>query len=80
MLALTVEVTVITLRTVAVPHALVTVYLIVSTPLAIPLTTPVEETDATVGLVLLHVPPVVESVSVMVLPGATVDAPWIEAT
>lgn len=42
-----------------------------------PVTMPVELTVATAGLLLLHVPPAVVSVSVMVVPTHTVDGPLI---
>ena len=38
---------------------------------------PVAETEATEGLVLLQVPPVTESVSVVVVPAQSDDAPVI---
>lgn len=57
------------------PHMLVTVYLIVSTPAATPVTIPVDPTVASVVLALLHAPPVVASASIIVSPAHTDDPP-----
>jgi len=51
----------------------------VAVPVAMPVTTPLELTDAKLELVL-QVPPVVASASVMVCPGQTVVGPVIAAT
>lgn len=60
---------------VAVPHTLVTRYMIVSIPLVIPVTTP-PVTDALV-LLLLHTPPVTAFESVIVDPMHTPEGPVI---
>ena len=62
------------------PDALVTLYLIVSLPEAMPFTTPVADTVAIAVLLELHTPPVVASAKVVVLPGHTVSVPVIAAT
>jgi hypothetical protein len=73
--AFTDEFTVIVLVAVAVPHKLVTVYMMVSIPAETPVTIP----PATVALafVLLHIPPVTVSVKVMSEPIHTLDEPFI---
>jgi hypothetical protein len=50
---------------------------IVTVPAATPVTTPVELTVATDGLLLLHVPPAVLSVSVIEVPTQVLDGPTI---
>ena len=67
--------TVTTLVATCVPQALIMVYLMVSTPADTPLTTPVVFTDAMAGNTVLHVPPVVALLSVMVALAQTVDGP-----
>jgi hypothetical protein len=47
----------------------------VAVPAVIPVTTPVEDTEATVVLVLLHTPPAAASLSVVVDPAQTVVTP-----
>ena len=75
--ALSAGFTVIGLVVVMVPQATVTVYMIVSAPAATPVTIPVGETVALV-FELLHTPPVVPSVSAIVVPTHTTeDAPVI---
>jgi hypothetical protein len=55
-----------------VPHPSVSVYAIVVVPAPMPVTTPdVEPTVPTLPLLLLHVPPVIASVNVVVAPGQT---------
>ena len=54
-----------------------TVYVIVAEPAETPVTTPVELTVATEGLLLLHVPPAVLSVSVIEVPTHVDDGPTI---
>ena len=61
------------------PPAFETVYLIVTVPAAIPVTTPVALTVAVAGVKLLHTPPVVASVNVVVFPTQTVLVPPIAA-
>ena len=51
--------------------------MIVSVPLAIPVTIPVLPTIASEGLLLLHVPPTTLSVKLLVLPPQIVVAPVI---
>lgn len=51
--------------------------MIVVVPADIPVTTPVELTVATEGLLLLHVPPAVVSESVIVVPTQVEEAPMI---
>lgn len=58
----------------AVPHVLVTVYCIVSVPLVTPVTTPAADMVA-FPVVVLHTPPAVEFVSVIVAPGHTLFGP-----
>jgi len=70
--------TVTTLTTVDVPQEVVTVYLMVSMPAATPVTTP-PLTVAMAGVLLLHMPPVVASVSVMVAPAQTTEGPVMGA-
>jgi len=56
------------------------VYVIVAVPAAAPVTTPVPEiTDATAELLLLHEPPPVASVNVVVDPTHTASVPPIDA-
>ena len=62
------------------PLAFVTLYVIVEEPAAIPVTTPVVLTVATVLLLEDHVPPVVELANVVDNPVHTFVAPVIEAT
>jgi len=58
----------------------VSVYVIVAEPVATPVTAPVTEvTEAVVGRLLLHVPPGVASVSIIVWPWHTVGLPMIVA-
>lgn len=53
----------------------------VAVPVATPATTPVSEPiDATEGLLLVHTPPLVTSVSVLVVPVQRLVDPLIEAT
>jgi len=54
-------------------------YVIVTAPIAEPVTSPVEPTDATNGLLLLHDPPGVASESIVVDPAQTVLLPVIAA-
>jgi len=49
-----------------------------ATPASIPELTPEDVTVATDGVPLLHVPPVVEELSVVVEAGQTVEVPVIE--
>jgi hypothetical protein len=64
-----------------VPHAVEIEYEIVATPVATPETTPVTEpTVATALLLLVHTPPLVALVSVVVAPLHKVAAPVIELT
>lgn len=49
-------------------------------PAAIPVTVPVALTVAMAALLLVHVPPAVESLRVVVLPAHTVVAPVMAAT
>jgi hypothetical protein len=65
---------------VVVPHALDSAYLIVSIPGVKPDTTPDRLTLAMVGLVVDHVPPVVDEVSVITLDTHTDVGPEIGAT
>ena len=58
-----------------VPQPLVTVYDISAVPVVTPVTTPAALTVATPALSLLHTPPVVASLKVMVAPVHTIDAP-----
>ena len=51
----------------------------VDTPCETPVTTPAIPTVATAVLLLLHTPPVVTSLSVVVLPAQTVGVPVIAA-
>ena len=70
--------TVIVIVAVAVPHVLVTTYLIISEPAETPVTMPEEEpTVATAVLLLLHTPPVTLSDKVMVEPIHTPERPVI---
>ena len=62
---------------VPVPHTFTTVYVMVTTPVARPVTTPNELTVASAGLLLLQVPPVVASARVIVWPIQTALAPVI---
>ena len=62
---------------VAVPQVLVTEYVIVAVPTAIPVTIPEALIVAIEGAELDHVPPVVVLVNVVVEPAQTVDAPVI---
>ena len=55
----------------------VDVYDIVIVPAAIPVTIPVEVTEARLGLLLFQLPPVVVSVKVVLVPVQTVVAPVI---
>lgn len=57
------------------PHALVTVYDIVTEPTATPVTTPVLLIVAIEGLLLLQVPPVTALINVLDEPGHTVVEP-----
>lgn len=57
-----------------VPQALVTLYFMVSIPREIALTNPAEPT-VQVLLLLLHIPPVTDSVSVVVAPVQSAEAP-----
>ena len=66
--------------TVVVPQELVTVYEIVTEPVELPVTTPVELTEAIEALLEDHVPPVVESNNVIEEPKQTVEAPLIGLT
>lgn len=61
----------------AVPQLLVTLYFMVSVPVVSPVTVPVVFTVAIVVNTLLHVPPLVASVRVMVEPTHTAAAPAI---
>ena len=61
---------------VAVPHELVTIYLIVCVPAEAPVTTPDPETVA-VALLLLHTPPVTASDKLMEKPAHTLEGPVI---
>ncbi len=63
------------LLAVAEPHALVTVYCMVSIPAVIPLTSP--PTTVALALVALHTPPGAPLVSVIVAPSHTLLAPKI---
>jgi hypothetical protein len=65
--------------TTAVPQLLVTAYEMVADPKLTPNTTPPVFIDATAALLVLHVPPAVASVRVVVLPLQTVVAPTIGA-
>ena len=58
----------------ALPQALVTVYLIVSSPASTPVTTPDTDTVA-FAFATLHIPPVAASVNVVVAPAHTPVAP-----
>ena len=58
-----------------VPQPLVTAYLMVSTPAATPVAMPVEVTVAMLGYTLLHVPPIVVLLSVMLAPVQTLVGP-----
>ena len=60
---------------VSVPHKLVTAYIIVSIPAEIPVTTP--PTTIARALLLVHVPPVVVSVNVMIEATHTLEGPCI---
>jgi hypothetical protein len=63
------------------PAAFVTVYNIIDVPAATPVTTPDEEpTVATVRSLLLHTPPEVALLNVVVAATHTVEAPVIAAT
>ena len=62
----------------AVPHPLVTVYLIVSDPADIPVTTPADEIVSTAGVSVLQLPPEAVSASVAGKPAHTVVAPVME--
>ena len=53
---------------VPVPHTFTTVYVMVTTPVARPVTTPNELTVASAGLLLLQVPPPKDAVNVVVEP------------
>ena len=57
---------------------MVTTYVITVVPAETPATTPVLPTVATAVLLLLQVPPEMLSISVMVLPAQTVDAPEMD--
>jgi len=59
----------------AVPHPLVTVYVIAAVPRATPVTIPDTPTVATAALLLLHTPPPTESLKGILTPGHTVVAP-----
>ncbi len=61
----------------AVPQLLTTVYDMVDVPGAIPVTTPVALTVATPVLTLLHTPPIVPSVRLVVVVGHSVNVPVI---
>ena len=61
----------------AVPHTLVTEYIIVSIPAVTPVTIPVLPIEA-FALLILHVPPVVASVIAIVEPTQTADKPVIK--
>ena len=65
---------VITFVVVALPQLLVTVYIMVSVPAIMPLTTPEPDTNA-LPFVVLHDPPVAEGVSVIEAPTQTADSP-----
>ena len=52
----------------------------IAVPAVTPVTTPLDPmTEATVGVPLLHVPPLVLSVKALALPTHTPNVPWIEA-
>jgi hypothetical protein len=70
----------IVLSTEVVPHVLVDVYLIVSSPVVKPVTTPVELTVAIDKNTLLHTPVVAVSVNVVDEPWQTESAPVIALT
>ena len=74
-LTVTVDVTIVTQ-----PKPLVTVYDIVTIPADTPLTMPVEPTVATNVLPLLHTPPLVASLNVVVEPAHTLMVPVIADT
>lgn len=62
------------------PQLLLTAYDIVVFPAATPRTTPLPLTVATVVVLLLHVPPPIELLSVVLAPGHTVNVPVIDGT
>jgi hypothetical protein len=57
----------------------VSVYIILTLPAVLPVTTPVPAPTEALPLLALHVPPVVASARVVVAPVQTVDAPVIAA-
>jgi len=67
--------TVTALVAVAVPHLLVTEYVMVAGPPLTPVTTPVAPTLATAALLELHTPPAAASVRVLVVPWHNVVVP-----
>ena len=70
--------TVFTVTVAVLTHAAGVVYVIVVLPGKMPVTIPEDEpTEATNGLLLLHMPPVVESLSAVVAPGQTLSMPPI---
>jgi hypothetical protein len=72
---------VITLVTLVTPHALVTAYVITVVPEAMPVTVPVAEPIlAFAGLLLVHRPPAVPSLSVMLDDAQTPAGPLIAGT
>ena len=72
--------TVIALVTIVVPQLFVTLYVIFTAPAATPLTTPVDAFTVAIDVdELVHVPPAVEFVRVVVAPVHTVDDPPIAA-
>ena len=62
---------------VPVPHTFTTVYVMVTTPVARPVTTPNELTVASAGLLLLQVPPKVEFVKLVEFPAHIEVVPYI---
>src|ERR1035437_9147041 len=68
-----------TVTTLVAVHPVPTVYAIVDVPAATPVTTPVPETVAFAVLLLLHTPPAVASLKVVVEPLQTLVAPAIAA-
>jgi hypothetical protein len=70
---------VLTVNGVVVKQPVGNVYVIVSVPAELPVTTPEPLTVANAGLLLLHEPPVVASVNVVVKPAHTLVTPVIAA-